>query len=207
MLQCDVRKIVQVCALLVLMTGCTVFGPGGKQKRLMALRSTDPDRRIQTLSRLEGKVTPPMRGTLEDILRNDMSPSARGMAADALGELGDKKSVKELRLSARRDSSWVVRRRALIALGEILGQEVAGDLRYALQNESDEAVLVEAVRLAAQRLNGQAQDETLLLGLRSSSSAVRLTAHQNLTEITGKNIPPGDVARWEDALEGPQPAQ
>lgn len=190
------------CFALILSSGCAVFGPGGPKSNLEGLKSPEPNHRIKTLSRLEGQVTPQMRVPLEGILQEDVSPTARAMAADALGELGVTESVEKLRLSARRDGSWVVRRRSLRALGEVLGQQVQEDLEYALNNEANETVRAEAVKLAAQHLEGQARTDVLLLGLRDESEVVRLTAHEKLSRITGQNIPPGDYPRWEEAVQG-----
>jgi HEAT repeat protein len=187
---------------MILSSGCAVFGPGGPKSNLEGLKSPEPKHRIKALSGLEGQVTPQMRMPLENILQEDVSPTARAMAADALGELGAKESVKELRLSARRDGSWVVRRRSLEALVQIQGQQVREDLEYTLKNEANETVRAEAVKLAAQHLGGQARTDVLLLGLRDESEVVRLTAHEKLSRITGEDIPPGDHPRWKEALQG-----
>lgn len=180
--------------------GCTVLG-SGQQGTIEALESADSSRRIEALSGLGNRVTPAMRGSLEEILRTDMNPTVRAMAASALGDLGMEKSVEELRLSARRDSSWIVRRRALHALAGIAGGKVADDLRYVLNHDAQETVRVEAIQLAGEYLEGGVRTDILLMGLKDDSHAVRLSAHLELSQLTGENIPPGDYEGWENAVQ------
>ncbi len=197
------RPIILPVALLslILLNGCGLFGPTHEQRVIRGLQSRQQKTRLRTLSRLEDDITPAMRQPLVKVLESGINPTARALAADRLGTLGSKKSVSALRLSARRDNSWVVRRRALRALGQILGAEVADDLRRALRRDARPAVRVEAVQVAARRLDGAALTDLLLLALKDEQSVVRIAAQQKLTELTGKKIPPGHHKRWKQAVE------
>lgn len=170
---------------------------------MAALRSRDAEKRIEALSAIEGRVTPAMLDPLVGILRSDMNPMVRALAADRLGTLGAEEALEELRESAERDKSWVVKRRALRALADILGEGVERDLQGTLNDESNETVRAEAVKLAAEQLSGDSRNELLLQALRDESRSVRVLAQVRLREITGKDYAPEEYSRWEEALSEP----
>lgn len=186
---------------LVGVNGCGMFGPSREQRVIQGLQSRKETRRMKTLTRLKHDITPSMRKPLENVLETAINPTARALAADRLGQLGSSESAPALRLSSRRDSSWVVRRRALRALGKVVGNEISDDLRHTLKRDSRATVRVEAVSVASEQLNGAALKKILLAALQDESPVVRIAAQQKLVEITGKSFPPSDYEQWEKAVE------
>lgn len=194
---------IALMSLLVfaLISGCGILGPNREQRVIQGLRSRDEAGQLKVLRGLQKNVTPAMREPLEEVLQSGINPTARAMAADKLGMLGSEQSVPVLRLSARRDSSWTVRRRALRSLGNILEDDMTEDLQHVLKRDSQSVVRVEAVDLASQCLDGRDLKDTLLLALKDESLTVRIVAQQKLKQLTGEEFPPGDYKRWEKALE------
>jgi len=188
---------------LMLLCGCGIFGPSDRAlvRRMRFDDSTEARRKA--LLKLRGRVKPRMRLDLEWVLAYELDPSTRALAAQVLGELGDARSVQPLRESVRRDVSWVVRQRALHAMGQLLGPRVGEDLEYVLGNELRPEVRIEALEVARERLAGEAPDrlqELLLTGLADPSAAVRLKAHAILAEWTGRSADPNPRS-WREALQ------
>ncbi len=195
-----------VCWLLIvssgafLLGGCGILGgPGREQRVLNALHSKRPEQRRRALSDLAGKpATSAVRKAVEHVLYTDVDPTARAFAAEALGSFGGQESVEQLRLSAQRDISWVVRRRALRALVSILGGDAAEDIEFSISKDRHPTVQIEAIELAAEA--GAAR--MIVEALQDPSTAVRLAAYQHLRRLTGLDMPPDDYEGWRGRLEG-----
>jgi len=192
--------------LLLLSAGCGVFGPSEAKLVRVARNAPEAHRRREALARLRGRQRSWMRADLEGVLRSEVDPAGRAIAAEMLGELGaDAGTVAELRETARRDVQWVVREAAIVALGRILGAEVAEDLAYALANDAEPQVRAAALEVADDHLAGSARDrliELLDLALLDDSTLVRLRASRLLSHVTGLSAPP-DAESWRRVRQGP----
>ncbi len=197
------RASLALALILVWSCGCGIFGPSDTTLVRRMRFGESSEARREALVELRGRVKPRMRLDLEWVLAYELDPSTRALAAQTLGELGDVRSVEPLRDSLQRDVSWIVRDRALGALGRLLGPGVADDLDRVLREESRPEVRVEALEVGRQCLAQQAPDrlrELLLAGLADASDAVKLKAHAVLAEWTGLSADP-DPASWREALK------
>ncbi|MFP4027838.1 MAG: HEAT repeat domain-containing protein [Candidatus Brocadiia bacterium] len=165
------------------------------------LKSPNPSARQKALNKLRLDPYPELREAIEGRLVRDTDVKARAMAAEALGNLGSTESLDKLRLLARRDISWVVRKQALAAIVKIEGPEAENLIRYAIARDSSPQVRIEALQQAHRVLPGEKGAEVFLMGLKDQNEAVKLTAHRLLENATDKKIPPEHVRRWEKALE------
>ena len=186
---------------IIILGGCSVFGPSAEQRKLKALRSDRSRRRLSALKKVKRKPTPRMRVELEQILATDVNPSARALAADALGKLANKESVEHLRLSTHRDRAWTVRCRALRALVGILQGAAADDLKKVLRRDPHPTVRVEAIKLSSSLEDKQVRGGLLLEGLKDNEKAVKLTAYRELQDMTGENLPPDDLEKWGEVIQ------
>ena len=185
---------------LLSLGGCALFGPGWEQRKINALQSADSSERLDALKDVKDCATPAMRPILEKLLGTDVEPTARALAAEAIGGLGMKDSEETLRLAARRDTSWLVRERALGALVRILGAGAAADLDFAVTNDPYPTIRLKAIEMAVTTLDPKARGALLLKGLKDPSKAVQLTAHKYLKELLGLDIPPDHYAEWSQRL-------
>ena len=193
-----------VGAAALLMGGCGMLGGRTHEERILAaLRSEDRADGRKTLLDLEGQATPAVREAVERILATDMEPRTRAIAADALGRSGMQECAAELRQSAREDSHWIVRVRALRALVQILGSRAAEDLEFSLKNDPDPTVRVEAVKLAAPVLPEREAARLIVEGLKDRAQEVKLAAWLELENLTGQEISPNDYDRWYEYVRGP----
>ncbi len=188
---------------LTLLCGCGIFGPSDRALVREMRFGGSAEARREALLKLRGRVKPRMRLDLEWVLAYELDPSTRALAAQVLGELGDVRSVEPLRESVQRDVSWIVRQRALRAMGRLLGPRAGDDLEYVLGNEFRPEVRIEALEVARERLAAEAPDrlqELLLTGLADPSVAVKLKAHAILAEWTGRSAEPNPRS-WREALQ------
>ena len=199
-----------LCALLLVVScsvpagGCTILGgPTREAKVLASLQSRQPTDRREALLRLRASdVTPAVRAAVLRVLSTDVDSVARALAADALARLGERAGVDELRLSARRDAAWPVRKRALEALAALLGPDAEEDIEHSLAKDPNPTVRVAAVKLAARNLAPQRAASVILAGLKDTQTVVVLAAHRWLREIVGAvDIAPEDYDAWEQAVE------
>lgn len=186
-------------AIAPLGAGCGLVPRSGRALLRKARTAPDPEQRRRALLELRGRLQPQMREDLEAVLANELDPATRAVAADHLGELGDPAAATELRRSVRADSYWVVRKRALGALAEVLGSEVRVDLEYALENEPNARVRARAVVLAPQYLPEREAVEMLTRALEDSTPVVRLRAANRLAALTGMSAPP-QAESWREML-------
>ena len=203
-----VLALVGLALLAILASGCSLLSrKPSEEKLLSALASDDREARRQALLEVEPtQGAPDVRKAVEGILANDLDPTTRGLAADALGRLGSRESAAELRLSARKDVHWVVRQRALRALVQILGGDAAEDIELSLKSDPAPAVRVEAVKLAAKTLDSKKAALLLVESLKDTAGEVKLTAHAELKVLTGADFSPNDYKRWRELVEKPQAA-
>ena len=202
------RRHLVVCLMVALWAllagGCEHLGAfRAEQQTLKALRSPRPAERRQALARLpRGAVTPAVREAVEQVMRTDVDPGTRGLAAQALGRAGRAQAVEQLRLSAQQDTSWAVRRQALRALVLILGARACADIESSMAKDPDPTVRAEAISLAAQSLEPPQAARLIVEGLRDAAAVVRLSAYTWLREILGaEGISLEDYARWKEAIE------
>jgi HEAT repeat protein len=192
------------CASAALVLACLCFGCAAfrSPKTLMDRARNAPtlSQRRQALTELRGRVDPSMRADLEAVMARELDPASRAIAADLLGEIGDPASAPELRQSARADTSWAVRKRALEALAKVQGAKSADDLRYALANDPDPEVRQEAVLLAAHNLPAAQAQPLLLDALSDRADVVRLQADAMLSRLTGLSAAP-NAGSWKAALQ------
>ena len=185
-------------ALAGVSLGCSGLASGQQLIRAARTAPVTEDRR-QALIELKGRTEPGMRQDLEAVLSQELDPASRALAADLLGEIGDAASAPELSRSARADTRWIVRRRALDALARVQGAAASDDIQFALRNDPDPEVRTEAAVLARKSLP-QADSVPILLGaLRDHSSVVRLQAAAMLEDMTGLHVAP-DAESWQKAL-------
>jgi len=199
------------CACIWLIAAAALFLPAcgahdrasREQGVLRALRTGSPARRRAALLRLDQELqAEAVQKAVQHVLSSDVDPAARALAAGALGRSRRRVFVEELRLSARTDTSWVVRERALRALTAILGEEAAQDIESALRDDPHPTVRVSATVLAASTLAPPRAARLILEGLRDPSTVVRLSARRWLVAIVGPlDIPPGDYERWKEAID------
>lgn len=169
---------------------------------LASLRSRDAAAQREAFLELEGPLSPALREAGEAILARDVNPMMRALAADALGRCGASESAGELRLSVQQDARWVVRKRALAALVAV-SQEDGGEgeiLAAVLANDPHPNVRVEAVELAGRTLPADRATGIIAGAMRpDEADAVIIAAHSWLTRLTGRDIPPTDYERWQEA--------
>jgi hypothetical protein len=191
------------CLLLVFCWGCTASS-ARRDELLTAMRiGKSPEARQEALLELRDYARPWMRQDFEAVLAYELDPTTRALAAQVLGELGDLAAADALRASARRDSVWVVRRRALVALTELLGSHASDDLEYVLQTERQPEVVVTALELAHEHMAEEdlaGLTDLLLAALAHRSPAVRLRAGTLLHDLTGLSAAPRPDA-WRRALK------
>ncbi len=188
-------------AILSLLTsfliGCALFGPSPEEELREVAAGTDHEEKREVLQELEP--TPEMFPTLAGMLSREPDPAVRAMAAEAIGTLQWPKAVDELRKAVKKDPHWIVRQRALAALGNTIDGEIEQDLAYVLENDADHRVRVEAVRLAEEWLPPETAFDTLLTALQDDSDAVRLQAARALEGITDQSLPPR-YEPWKEYL-------
>jgi HEAT repeat protein len=193
-------KSVVIVALLGACAGCANAGPLWVQDKLYTLETGTLEEKVEALREVQSRPEPALRTALQNTLRTDPDPVARALAASALGELGNRYSVTELRLSARRDVAEIVRAQALEALYDILGSDVRQDIEFALSRDAAPYVRASALELASDALSGRERLALLWQGLNDDAMAVRITAYLYLKDLTGLDISPGDVEEWRKKL-------
>lgn len=200
--RCRLACLAAAVALVGVSFGCSGLPP--KQQLIRTARTAPaPADRREALVELKGRTEPGMRQDLEAVLSQELDPASRALAADLLGEIGDAASAPELSRSARTDTRWIVRKRALDALARVQGAGAADDIQYALHNDPDPEVRTEAAVLARKCLP-RADAVPLLLGaLRDHSSVVRLQAAAMMEDMTGLHVAP-DAESWQKALAAAQ---
>jgi HEAT repeat protein len=187
-------------AAAAISSGCGLWGPSRTEALHTAVRSGSGQHLRTALRKARQEPTPGMEADLLQVLRADVDPVSRALAAEALGELGSTQAVQGLRRAARNDASWLVRSRALQGLVNALGRKAAGDLQHALQNDPASTVRAEAVKMAARALPGQNGRALLLEALKDQASDVRLQAQVELKRRTGLDAPPRYEA-WKAELQ------
>ncbi|MDP6107141.1 MAG: LysM peptidoglycan-binding domain-containing protein [Candidatus Brocadiia bacterium] len=183
--------------------GCAGSGARNQESiALTSLRSRDAVVQREALLELEGPLSPALREASEAILARDVNPMMCALAADALGRCGASEAAGELRLSVQQDTRWVVRKRALAALLAV-SQEDGGEgeiLAAVLADDPHPNVRVEAVELAGRTLPADRATGIIAGAMRpGEAEAVIIAAHSWLTRLTGRDIPPTDYERWQEA--------
>jgi HEAT repeat protein len=188
-----------LCAALMLGVGCSLFGRSPAAHLATALTAPRAEKRREALVALRGRTTPGMREGLETSIAHELDPAARAVAVDLLAEIGDPASADELRVSLKSDTHWVVRERVVVALGQLLGAQVAPDLEYVLGNDQDMQVRSQALQVAFEHMGGEDAIPLLLGALDDPATAVRLRAASLLEALTGLSAPP-TADGWRRAL-------
>ena len=189
-------------ALLSALVGCN--GLSSKQRLLQTARTAPTvTERGKALAALKGRTEPWMRQDLETVLGQELDPTSRALAAELLGEIGDPASAPELSRSARTDTRWLVRQRALDALAKVEGAGAKDDIQSALRTDPDPEVRREAAILVRKYLTQEDATPLLLAALRDHAAVVRLQAAAMLEELTGLHPAP-DADSWQKALAAAQ---
>ena len=189
----DLRLSLLVCVCAcALLTGCSTW----EERARAGLQARNALQRRETLEDLKDRPTCGVRKDLERVLSTDLEPANRALAADVLGLVGMQESLGELRISAGRDRSPLVRKRALRALARIQVWRSGADLRVALGKDADPGVRVEAINLACRFLQPKAAAEVALEGLKDKDKAVQVTSYHSLCRLTGRDLPPSDQEGW-----------
>ena len=116
---------------------------------------------------------------------NDQSSSVRHRAVEALGRIGNNKSISVL-LNALKDTSSKVRLSAALALGQIGGDEAVNALLLILQDE-DSNVRASAAKALGQ-IGGDKAFPALLKALKDRNRTVRSTAAEALARMGHDNV-------------------
>ncbi len=96
-----------------------------------------------------------------------------------------------------------MRKKALAALGTVLGAGAADDIKYALRNDPAPEVRLEAVIQARKCLASVLAVPLLVEALSDRAAAVRLEASAKLSGLTGLSAAPNPEA-WKAALKAAQ---
>jgi HEAT repeat protein len=118
------------------------------------------------------------------ILKDSKDKFARWEAAEALGEIGDKRAVDPL-IEALNDKKPLIRWKAAEALGEIKDKRAVDPLIEALKGEDEDWCVRKTAAEALGKIGDKRAVEPLIEALKDEDRYVRETARKVLEKIKG----------------------
>ncbi|MFW9921978.1 MAG: HEAT repeat domain-containing protein [Candidatus Thorarchaeota archaeon] len=142
---------------------------------------------ILKLIRDHGSIAEHSREKVEKLLQTSPDNEVRFLAAWALGEIRNKKSIPILVSSLKNDSDDIVRQASIEALGMLNGFEVLDDIIYALQNDKAENVRYTAASTLRWLNDERATSSLMERAEKESDASVKLMIIWSLSKLGTKN--------------------